>query len=187
MVKVDKHVAQEMQRLRTDASLKLAYVPLALTPGPTFTFAALNTRSLARHVQEVAANHDLRVCDVLVVTESRVSERHCMETLALPMHPHMHSNPAYETATGPVHGTMVYSKVPFAGTPPRNLSTPALELTRCEVDCLLGRTLVVGVYRRSNAPLVDLKSALDHSMGDWRGPAVVMGDFNVDYNGTHPS
>ena len=74
-IDLDKQVNTEMHRLRTEASLKLCYVPLYKVQPDKIKIAFNNARSLNKHFQDIEHEPNVLAADVIGFAESRLCAR----------------------------------------------------------------------------------------------------------------
>ena len=110
-IALDDDVNIEMQRLRTEASLELRYVPLyKIDPGKT-KIAFNNARSLHRHFKDVEFEPNVLAADVIGFAETRLCSRDENVHFALKRFKLIRlDDTVKETNNRPYHGLALYVK-----------------------------------------------------------------------------
>ena len=72
---LDAKVTEEMQRLKTEAVLKLCYVPLYKVDPGKIRIAFNNARSLHKHFKDIEFEPNVLAADVVGFAESRLCKR----------------------------------------------------------------------------------------------------------------
>ena len=111
---LDEDVNVEMQRLRTEASLELCYVPLYKIDPHKNKIAFNNARSLHKHFKDVEFEPNVLAADVIGFAETRLCRRDENVHLALKRFKLIRlDDTVKESVNRPNHGLALYVKEDF--------------------------------------------------------------------------
>ena len=108
-ISVSGLVIDEMERLRTNASLKLCFSPVYELQEASFKCVFLNSRSFHRHYSDLKKNHLIRGADIIGIAESRLlgtdrNDQYIIENYSIHRNDQIIQYP-----TRPPHGLVIYS------------------------------------------------------------------------------
>ena len=106
-IAVDSSVIEEMQRLRTHASMVLSYIPPYSHETSAFTSTFINARSLHKHFPDIAGDHNLISSNVIGIAESRLQATDNSADYALPGFQLIRAD-SYSSTGRPYHGLAAY-------------------------------------------------------------------------------
>ncbi|XP_078383840.1 uncharacterized protein LOC144666317 [Oculina patagonica] len=184
-IKVSEKVKSEMNRLRTEATLK----PLAVlqTEGSpqTKTILFQNVRSLHLHLDDIQSDYNIQKADVNIFVETKLclldrDDTYQMRGFTLYRNDFNHSN------IRTCYGTAVYIKNDLNCTQiPYRFNFNNVEITVMILSQPLPNIHVIGLYRsKSNVTTSQLIGALNHLhnslLTEPAIPTVILGDFNIN-------
>jgi hypothetical protein len=182
-IAVDSKVVAEMQKLRTEKSLKFCYIPLYNLRQSDLKICHLNARSLHKHIDDVRKDFNYCNVDIAIFTETRFSpfdedEIYKMNGFQLFRNDAMFNQFSNTRGYG---GTVVYSRVPFVPGYLDRQNLNGIELTVIKVTSRVDTT-IFAVYRSPKVPIRNLCSALTNILQQHTSSQnIVIGDFNVNW------
>ena len=182
---LDEQVHVEMQRLRTEASLKLSYTPLYKIDPSRIKLAFNNARSLHKHFEDVQFEPNVLSADVIGFAESRLCTRDEDVHFALNRFRLVRLDEAAHE-TRPHHGLALYVKEHFEIQEVIKHHSQLCEFIFAKLHSKRkGQLQVVVFYKYPKSSQNDLKKDIIGSLKPLVGldvKLVIMGDFNVPVN-----
>ena len=184
-IKVSEKVKDEMQRLRTEASLQpLAVLQTADSP-QTKTILFQNVRSLRLHIHDVRSDYNIHKADVNICVETKLclldrDDKYQLRGFKLYRNDFNHSN------IRTCYGTAVYIKNDLNCThSPYRFNTNDVEITIMALSQPIPNIHVVGIYRsKTKVPISQFLDALTHLhnsvLTDPSIPTILLGYFNIN-------
>ena len=187
-IAISDSVILEIERLRTEALMKLCYTPLYIVGDNFWKFVFHNTRSLHAHIQNVKADPNITNADVIGIAETKLCSTDSNAEYNIPGYTLLVRNDQRWDKTGrPPHGLAMYVRSDIVVEETLRLSTPLLEFVMSDVMSFKGHFQIVYVYAAPKCKLEDLKSMLvDQLLPDLKirqTNVLIMGDFNFDLKG----
>ena len=187
---LDDDVNIEMQRLRTEASLELCYVPLyKIDPGKT-KIAFNNARSLHKHFKDVEFEPNVLAADVIGFAETRLCSRDENVHFALKRFRLIRlDDTVKETNNRPYHGLALYVKEYFQIQKFLKMQCKSFEFILADIfNVQRSYVQVVVLYRYPKSSQTDFREdILCHlkPVIDLNVKLVILGDFNVQVDGAN--
>ncbi|XP_076105470.1 uncharacterized protein LOC143073656 [Mytilus galloprovincialis] len=182
-------VRQELDRLRTDATLQLCFNPLYNLSSNYFKVVFHNARSLHAHFNDLKSDPNILDADVIGIAESRLISTDKNDDFHVPgFEPPVRLDQQQTNFnTRPPHGLVLYYRNDCILHNTVTFSTPSLEFVIADIiSPSKGLFQVVFVYKAPNCKLQQLKDTfLANLLPDvyLRHPKIIiMGDFNIDLN-----
>ena len=174
-----------MQRLRTEASLKLSYTPLYKIDPSRIKLVFNNARSLHKHFEDVQFEPNVLSADVIGFAESRLCTRDEDVHFALNRFRLVRLDEAAHE-TRPHHGLALYAKEHFEIQEVIKHHSQFCEFIFAKLHSKRkGQLQVVVFYKYPKSSQTDLKKDIISSLKPLVGhdvKLVIMGDFNVPVN-----
>ena len=187
---LDDDVNIEMQRLRTEASLELCYVPLyKIDPGKT-KIAFNNARSLHKHFKDVEFEPNVLAADVIGFAETRLCSRDENVHFALKRFRLIRlDDTVKETNNRPYHGLALYVKEYFQIQKFLKMQCKSFEFILADIfNVQRSYVQVVVLYRYPKSSQTDFREDIHCHLRpviDLNAKLVILGDFNVQVDGAN--
>ena len=182
---LDEQVNVEMQRLRTEAALKLSYTPLYKIDPSKIKLAFNNARSLHKHFKDVQFEPNMLSADVVGFAESRLCTRDEDVHFALNRFKLVRLD-ELAPETRPHQGLALYMKEHFEIQEVVKHHSQFCEFISTKLHSKRkGQLQVVVFYKYPKCSQTELKkdiSSVLKPLVDPDGRLVIMGDFNVPVN-----
>ena len=189
-IALDDDVNIEMQRLRTEASLELCYVPLyKIDPGKT-KIAFNNARSLHKHFKDVEFEPNVLAADVIGFAETRLCSRDENVHFALKRFKLIRlDDTVKETNNRPYHGLALYVKEYLQIQKFLKMQCKSFEFILADIfNVQKGYVQVVVLYRYPKSSQTDFREDIHCHLRpviDLNAKLVILGDFNIQVDGAN--
>ena len=187
-IAVSNKVADEMTRLRSDASLKPC-IPFLYQMSITSTFKILfqNVRSLHLHMDDVACDYSVQAAHVNIFVESALCSRDDNEVYNMPNFSLHRNDYDPQNSTRTKYGTVVYirNNVKFV-CPPLRCNYNDTEITVTVINSPVCKIHIISIYRsKSKVSLTKFIEALQYLHAgtiftEPQSSVVILGDFNIN-------
>ena len=184
-IKVSEKVKNEMNRLRTEASLVPLAVLQSVDSPHTKTILFQNVRSLHLHIDDVRSDYNIQKADVNIFVETKLCLLDKDDAYQLSGFT-LFRNDFHQSNIRTCYGTAVYIKknVNCAEIPYR-FNFNNVEITIMVLSHPIPNLHLIAIYRsKTNVKLSKLIDALRHlhdsKLTDCSIPVVLLGDFNVN-------
>ena len=134
-IAVSDCVKDEIERLRSEAVLKLCFTPLYALPCEHFKVIFNNARSFHAHYNDVKGDPNMLNADVIGIAESRLIQSDCSDDYMLPgfQPPIRLDQDQIRPGGRPPHGLIVYIRNDFVLHREVSYSTETLEFLLLEI------------------------------------------------------
>ena len=181
-IKVSDKVKNEMNRLRTHATM----TPLAVLQNTdlqdSLVILLQNVRSLHLHIDDVRSDYNITKADVNIFVETTLCSLDRHETYELTGYT-LYRNDYSQTNTRTCYGTALYIKNGLLCTEtPYRMNSNNVEITVTSLSHPIPGLIVVAIYRSKTVKMTKFIDALHylHDQIGSRVPTVILGDFNVN-------
>ena len=187
-IAVSNKVADEMTRLRSDASLKPC-IPFLYQMSITSTFKILfqNVRSLHLHMDDVACDYSVQAAHVNIFVESALCSRDDNEVYNMPNFSLHRNDYDPQNSTRTKYGTVVYIRNNVKCVcPPLRCNYNDTEITVTVINSPVCKIHIVSIYRsKSKVSLTKFIEALQYLhtgtiFTEPQSSVVILGDFNIN-------
>ena len=185
LINQSPEVLEMMKDMRENKMVQLCYQPIYNLEAD-YKCAFLNTRSLHRHIKDVAACHNLKACDIIILAETRLHSGDSDDDYRIPGFAQMFRNDQEQSNVNrPSHGLIMYVKEGIQVLDQgRSISTPGFEAMSI---CVRKRgcnvpTQLMGVYVSPQCKWHTLESRMMQlfQMNDIvNTKTIILGDFNM--------
>ena len=183
-ITVDQNVVVEMERLRTNETMDLCYIPVYNFPSDSLKVSFLNARSLHKHFDDVKHDHSMQCSDIMAFCETRLYEHEQDIYRFEGYNLHMNCQPQNSQNVRPHLGLAVYVKEGIDV-----LDVTCLRFSDNEYLILkfIYRSVVVQavvLYRKSASNMQQFFRDIS-KISEYLDPSnklLVIGDFNCDMN-----
>ena len=160
-IKVSEKVKNEMNRLRTDASLKtLAVLQVDIHSPQTKIILFQNVRSLHLHIHDVQSDYNIQKADVNIFVETKLCLSDKDVTYELPGF-NIYRNDFNQSNIRTSYGTAVYIKNDLNCTKiPYRFNMNNVEITVTVLSHPVANFHIVGIYRSKTVRILHLIEAL---------------------------
>ena len=188
-IAVSKNVADEMTRLRSEASLKPCIPFLYEITNNTSNLKILfqNLRSLLLHIEDVASDYSVHTAHVNIFVESALCARDNDEAYNMGNFCLFRNDYNPQNTTRTTYGTAFYIRHDVECTRyPFRCNYNNTEMTFAVINLPVYNIHVVGVYRSKSNVRVSkvIAEALEHLhqtiLTEPQTPVIILGDFNVN-------
>ena len=181
---LDDDVNVEMHRLRTEAVLKLCYVPLYKTDPGKIKIAFNNARSLHKHFRDVEFEPNVLAADAIGFAETRLCRRDENVHYALKRFRLIRLDDAEkESGNRPHHGLALYVKEYFQIQKVVKMQCKSFEFIFADICSIQRRYVqVVMLYKYPRSSQTDFRKDMHHLLRpviDLNVRLVILGDFNI--------
>lgn len=184
-IKVSEKVANEMNRLRTEASLLPLVTLKTVDASLTKTIIFHNVRSLHLHIDDVRNDYNIQKADVNIFVETRlcaadIDEFYSLEGFKL------HRNDYNQSYTRSFYGSATYVKNDlYCKELPYRFNFNEVEITITVINKPISNLHVIGIYRsKTKVKISEFIDALNYlhdiKITNPEKPTVLLGDFNVN-------
>ena len=188
---LDERVTSEMERLRTEASLELCYVPLYKIDPCKIKIAFNNARSLHKHLKEIVAEPNVLAADVIGFAETRLCQRDEDTDFTLKGFDliRLDETGSPEIVHRPHHGLALYVKTCFEVQKLVKLCCSSFEFIAASlVSGQKGYFQVAILYKYPKSSQSAFKKDISchlRPLIDLKAKFVFLGDFNISVDSSH--
>ena len=188
---LDERVTLEMERLRTEASLELCYVPLYKIDPCKIKIAFNNARSLHKHLKEIEAEPNVLAADVIGFAETRLCQRDEDADFTLKGFEliRLDETNSPETVHRPHHGLALYIKTCIEVQKLVKICCSSFEFIAASlVSGQKGYFQVAILYKYPKSSQSAFKKDISchlRPLIDLKAKFVLLGDFNISVDSSH--
>ena len=181
---LDEDVNVEMQRLRTEATLELCYVPLYKIDPHKNKIAFNNARSLHKHFKDVEFEPNVLAADAIGFAETRLCRRDENVHFALKRFRLIRlDDTEKESVNRPHHGLALYVKEYFQIQKVMKMQCKSFEfIFACVYSIQRGYVQVVVLYKYPKTSQTDFRKDIHRHLRpviDLNAKLAILGDFNI--------
>ena len=185
---LDDDVNIEMKRLRTDATLKLCYVPLYKIGSDKTKIAFNNARSLHKHYKDVQSEPNVLAADIVGFAETRLCSRDENVHFALKRFRLVRLDDTVKEANNrPYHGLALYVKEYLQIQKVMKMQCKSFEFIFAGIFSIQrGYVQVVVLYKYPKSSQTDFRNDIHCHLRpviDLNAKLVILGDFNIQVDG----
>lgn len=148
-----------MQRLRTEAYLKLCVSPMYSMDQNALKLCFLNSRSLHRHIDDIRKDLNYSSSDITIFSETRFIPSDSNSMYAINGYNLFRNDSQSALNTRPYGGTALYSQIEFIPGYPYCHNSNGVEVTIMKVISFPHIT-IIGIYRSPKVPVRQMCAAL---------------------------